>query len=296
MQATGTERRKSARRKSFLTQGSVKITPRGKGSDLEFQADVKDASDIGLGVEAAVQLHLGEPVAVTGVLVCGLTRTTLESRTATVIRCKSIREGRYSIGLAYRPAADAADDKAEASAADHYETMQLSPKADTETIHRVYRLLAQRYHPDNLDTGDQAHFKAVLEAYRVLSDPEKRAAYDAGLPQRRALRWKIFDQASAAQGKEGERRKRAGVLSLLYAQRMNQPHQAGMSIHEIEELLGCPREHLEFALWYLKEAGCVARTDNGRYAITIQGVDRSEAAEETVMPASKLLSAARGRG
>ena len=37
---------------------------------------------------------------------------------------------------------------------DYYEMLQISPNADSETIHRVYRILAQRYHPDNHDTCD----------------------------------------------------------------------------------------------------------------------------------------------
>ena len=48
-----------------------------------------------------------------------------------------------------------------------------------------------------------------------------------------------------------------------------------MTIHEFEDLMGCPREHLEFSLWYLKETGSVSRT-GGRYFITAQGVDRVE--------------------
>ncbi len=42
-------------------------------------------------------------------------------------------------------------------------------------IHRVYRLLAQRYHPDNGITGDEKSFRAITDAYKVLSEPEKRA-------------------------------------------------------------------------------------------------------------------------
>ena len=56
--------------------------------------------------------------------------------------------------------------------ADHYETMQLSPHADLDTIHRVYRILAIRCHPDNLDTGDEDTFRALTDAYRILSDPD----------------------------------------------------------------------------------------------------------------------------
>jgi len=63
---------------------------------------------------------------------------------------------------------------------DCYEVMQLSPNADGETISRVYRLLAARYHPDNRETGDSEKFLRLSEAYQILSDPEKRARYDAG--------------------------------------------------------------------------------------------------------------------
>ena len=39
---------------------------------------------------------------------------------------------------------------------DYYETLQISKNADQETVQRVFRLLAQRFHPDNLETGDEA--------------------------------------------------------------------------------------------------------------------------------------------
>ncbi|MGY0206075.1 DnaJ domain-containing protein, partial [Bacillus subtilis] len=46
-------------------------------------------------------------------------------------------------------------------------------------INRVYRKLAKQYHPDvNQDPGAQDQFKAIQEAFDVLSDPEKKADYD----------------------------------------------------------------------------------------------------------------------
>src|SRR5713101_9966524 len=62
---------------------------------------------------------------------------------------------------------------------DYYDLLQISATADPETVHRVYRLLAQRFHPDNRETGDADHFLLIQEAYKVLSDPERRAHYDA---------------------------------------------------------------------------------------------------------------------
>ena len=60
---------------------------------------------------------------------------------------------------------------------DHYEVLQISVGAEPETVHRVYRLLAQRFHPDNAETGNDARFRQVAEAYRILSDfpPSARA-------------------------------------------------------------------------------------------------------------------------
>ena len=48
---------------------------------------------------------------------------------------------------------------------DHYEILQISPNADTETIERVYRLFAKRYHPDNSISGNPEKFNIITEAY-----------------------------------------------------------------------------------------------------------------------------------
>src|SRR5918911_3989717 len=86
---------------------------------------------------------------------------------------------------------------AEETAVDHYEVLQVSPNAEPETINRVYRMLAQRFHPDNQQTGDERRFHTILEAYTVLSDPEKRARYDVVHEQQRQDRWRLV--ASGAQ-------------------------------------------------------------------------------------------------
>ena len=62
---------------------------------------------------------------------------------------------------------------------DLYEVLQVSDTAEPETINRVYRIFAQRYHPDNKETGNDARFREITEAYHILSNPEKRAQYDA---------------------------------------------------------------------------------------------------------------------
>jgi curved DNA-binding protein len=159
---------------------------------------------------------------------------------------------------------------------DHYESLQISPSAESETVHRVYRILAQRFHPDNSETGSIEIFRAINEAYEVLGDPQRRAAYDVHHRESRRLAWKIFDQSNSAQGVEAERRKRQGILGLLYRKRVSQPEAPGMTLKEFEDLLGVPKEHLEFSLWYLSQSQCLQRTDNGRHLITLKGVDLAE--------------------
>jgi curved DNA-binding protein len=62
---------------------------------------------------------------------------------------------------------------------DYYKIMDVDRKATQDEIKRSYRKLARKYHPDVSSESDaEAKFKEVGEAYEVLKDPEKRAAYD----------------------------------------------------------------------------------------------------------------------
>ena len=49
----------------------------------------------------------------------------------------------------------------------------------------------------------------------------------------------------------------------------------GIGNFELERVLGCPAEHLEFHVWYLKEKGWIKTTESGTLAITVEGVDRA---------------------
>ena len=89
--------------------------------------------------------------------------------------------------------------------------MQLSPNADPDTISRVYRILAARYHPDNAETGNSEMFLRLSEAYQILSNPARRASYDVRHRDAKRFPRKIFDQASMFTGREGESRKRVDL-------------------------------------------------------------------------------------
>lgn len=63
---------------------------------------------------------------------------------------------------------------------DYYAILQVSPTAEKEVIGAAYRKLAQKYHPDtNKSPEAEEKMKRINAAYEVLSDPDKRAAYDA---------------------------------------------------------------------------------------------------------------------
>lgn len=173
---------------------------------------------------------------------------------------------------------------------DFYEVLQLSPNATAETIERVYRLLAKRYHPDNQATGDLEQFSKVQEAHEVLSDSSQRAQYDVRYDEERGEQWKIFDQGSAGEGREHDRRVFHGILSLLYIARRRDPSRGGVGEVNLERMLGIPVQHLEFPLWYLKERGWIERLDSGKLAITVEGIDKM-AGMDIVLPADRLLPA-----
>lgn len=62
---------------------------------------------------------------------------------------------------------------------DYYKTLGIERDATQDKVKQAYRRLARKYHPDvSKEANAEEQFKAVGEAYEVLKDPEKRAAYD----------------------------------------------------------------------------------------------------------------------
>jgi DnaJ domain/PilZ domain len=288
MSTTQRDQRRRAPRRNVSAPSVIRVELRdGMGNPRNITADLVDWSDTGMNLSLVAPIKPGVIIMVRGKL--GDERIEI-SRRATITWCNEDPKGGYRAGLEFLDikserasgySSEQSEYKQQTVAPqfqqqDYYEIMQLSPNADTETIHRVYRLLAQRYHPDNAGTGNSELFVQLTEAFQTLSDPERRAAYDARHSSERKLRWKIFDQAAVATGPDVEKRKRQGILALLYATTIKDPERASMTVHAFEDLLGCPREHLEAALWYLKGKGYVQRTDGGRYTLTVHGFEEAE--------------------
>ena len=175
---------------------------------------------------------------------------------------------------------------AEQEFADYYEFLQISPNAEAETIQRVYRMLAARYHPDNPSTGDMNRFLELQKAIRILGDPQTRAEYDAQLNARQSHTLPIFEMKEFVVGIEAEANRRLGVLCLLYKRRRAQPDKPAMSLLEMEALTSFPREHLEFTLWYLREKSYVRRDETSSdFMVTSEGVDYVE----SKMPVNRIV-------
>jgi curved DNA-binding protein CbpA len=60
---------------------------------------------------------------------------------------------------------------------DYYEVLQVHPRAEEDVVRAAYRTLARKYHPDH--GGDASRMIALNDAWDVLGDPVRRAAYDA---------------------------------------------------------------------------------------------------------------------
>src|ERR1051325_4786927 len=121
--------------------------------------------------------------------------------------------------------------------ADYYEILQISPNAEPETVHRVYRLLAQRFHPDNQESGSDARFRELTAAYEVLSDPERRARKEeAHPPQQRQARWRLVQPGAQSETDfDSERTIRLTVLEVLYTRRRVEPDTPGLFSTELEK-------------------------------------------------------------
>jgi len=159
----------------------------------------------------------------------------------------------------------------------HYAALQVDPDCDAKALEAAYHRLAKRYHPDRTGNEDATAFSEVTEAYRVLRDEERRAAFDeeyaeiVGTHLFRGRSGSVpgHDDDFAADDADDHAR----ILLYLYKKRREDAQQAGVIGYYLQEMLQCSDEHFEFHKWYLKEKGLIATNEQGQLAITIQGVD-----------------------
>ncbi len=224
----------------------------------------RDASESGMRVQSAVWIEPGNPVCVD--------IPPYGSAIEAIVRYCIAENGMYRIGVQFASGSRQTASEAE-QGIDYYEVLQLSQKADMETIHRVYRIMAARFHPDNPDSGNPDRFMLLSEAYKVLSDPARRAEYDQLRGSARHRPLALFQARAFVDEKEGEVNRRLGVLCLLYAQRRRAPDHPAIALMELEEMMSIPREYLEFTLWYLKQKKYVEMDQGADYSLTATGVD-----------------------
>jgi curved DNA-binding protein CbpA len=168
---------------------------------------------------------------------------------------------------------------------DYYELLQISPNAELETIHRVFKMLATRYHPDNTETGDLARFLLLNQAYETLSDARLRSSYNAIYEDHKVQPIGLFETKEFSIGVDGEANRRMGILCLLYNRRRSNPDDPGLSLLEFEAMMSFAREHLMFTMWYLKEQGLLRTDEHSDFVISGAGVDYVE----THLPTNRLL-------
>jgi curved DNA-binding protein CbpA len=159
---------------------------------------------------------------------------------------------------------------------DYYELLQVSPNADGDTIQRVFRHLAKKYHPDHHQTPDEEKFRRLVEAHRVLTDPEARAGYDAAYQDYWNRKWRLVSESSDSTAFGQDRETRERMLSLFYVQRRRSMASPGLGEYEVARLLRTPVELVEFHIWYLRSKGWLERLESGMLAISAAGVDQVE--------------------
>jgi curved DNA-binding protein len=158
-------------------------------------------------------------------------------------------------------------------------------------LEAAYHRLAKMYHPDSGETADTAKFTAVLEAFRALRDPAKRAEYDRSYGHQRGQAGvhDVFaemdiDAATALRDADAQ----ASILLYLYKKRREQTQDAGVAGFYLQQFLACSAEHLDFHVWYLKAKGFIESSEQGTLAITIDGIDHVLSLSRTSR-AEKLL-------
>ena len=181
--------------------------------------------------------------------------------------------------------------------ADPFEVLQVHRKANPLVVMKAFRVLAAMYHPDNGQTGDRVQFERVVNAYRVLSDPNQRAVLDRmddGQPEAAAgAQERVAAPERRRRTGGDERRLRMLILSTLYNTRRSSLARPGLTLRVLAELTDSELDETQFSLWYLRGKKLIEIGDNDEVAITVTGVDY---VEEHGGESEELLSLPEARG
>jgi len=254
------------------------------GQMKSIEVESLNSSNLGIGITSPVEVPPG-------------TTVFLESRNGsgrgyTAVRhCTHREDSTFVLGLEFdETTSHTHSPTAPGTDFDYYEFLQISPNAELGTIQRIYRFMAGRFHPDNPATGDPEKFLLLKHVYEVLSDPTRRAEYDAKRDNREVRPNPIFEMSEFVNGIEGETNRRLGVLSLLYGKRRTSPDDPKVSLYDLEKRMGWPREYLDFTTWYLRSMQYITREDNSDFALTAIGVDYVESNYTKIPMLQKLLN------
>jgi len=290
--------RRARARKSCSAEAKIELLS-GDAEVRDMSAKLVDVSDYGVGFESTAPVEVGSRVAISSQFFSSSAMAS--RREARVVHC-ALRAGNiYRSGACFdREKAFGAGANLEGTVAragtgplaDYYEVLQISAHADPEMIQRAYTVLRERHAAAPEESRNAQALRLIEAAHGVLSDPERRAAYDVQ-HQKRAPHWHSSLKSGQAGAAEEEKRTRHDILAALYAVLKAQTGQDGLTIKELEDLLLCPREHLEFHLWYLSGKAQVALTGHSRFVITPKGVDIVEEEPPRATPALALVESAR---
>jgi molecular chaperone DnaJ len=108
---------------------------------------------------------------------------------------------------------------------DYYKVLDVSQAADLHEIKKAYRQLAMKYHPDKTDNNQvaTAHFREIREAYHILSDPQRRSAYNQQRWYNKMLYSKPAAEPVTPQLVLEKSRKLNRYVSTLGTSRVNEP-------------------------------------------------------------------------
>jgi len=163
----------------------------------------------------------------------------------------------------------------------YYQILQVDPQSHPTIIRYAYRYLAGIYHPDNAESGNPEMFRVVSDAFRTLSDPGRRQAYDAQLglkppPVQQPGQVNSVLGAMPEIPKTGisynEVELRLAVLQILLTARKKRVQTGGASAKVLMDILNVGMSDMEFVLWYLREKGYIVRNEQA-FQIAVAGVD-----------------------